>query len=54
MEEYGLRGFENKVLRNIAGGITGGGGGEIKKRFLKIFVFFQILLKKIKKKVVGE
>jgi len=25
MEEYGLRGFENKVLRNIAGGITGRG-----------------------------
>jgi len=23
MEEYGLRVFENKVLRNIAGGITG-------------------------------
>jgi hypothetical protein len=24
MEEYGMRWFENKVLRNIAGGITGG------------------------------
>jgi len=38
MEEYGLRGFENKVLRNIAGGITGGGGG-IKKQVIPCFFF---------------
>jgi len=49
MEEYGLRGFENKVLRNIAGGITGGGGGVLLQRVFEFFFFLYIFLETLKK-----